>query len=148
MPFVELQPPVKAKSTTGVRVSMTERWGLVVSLSGEPRERFELDDPLRVLLDSDKVAPRLRIERQPDARFRFIRAPGPQKDKGVLILRVGQLPQFAGITFRGYDCTWEWAGEESAPSIDIDLPRELRRVDRLGDKVSLPKVSSLQRESA
>lgn len=146
MPFVELQPPVKAKSTTGVRVSMTERWGLTVSLSGEARAPFEHGKPVKVLLDPDKAAPRLRIMQHAEGRFRFLRAPGPRTENGVLLLRVGRQPQLPDVTFRGYDCTWAWA--EGAAAIEIDLPRELRQVECASGKVSMPKVAALERERA
>ena len=148
MGFIELQPPAKAKSTTGVRVSVTERWGLTVSLSGEARAPFELEKPVKVLLDPDKAAPRLRILQSSEGRFRFLRTPGRRTENCGLILRIGRQPQLPDVTFRGYDCTWVWAGTESMAAIDIDLPRELRQVEHVGKNVTLPKVSNLQRESA
>ena len=148
MPFVELQPPVKAKSTTGVRVSMTERWGLTVSLSGEARAPFNPADKIKVLLDPDKAAPRLCIMQHAEGRFRFLRAPGPRTENGVLLLRVGRQPQLPDVTFRGYDCTWAWAGTESLAAIEIDLPRELRQAVQATGKVSLPRVAALERERA
>lgn len=148
MGFIELQPPVKPKSTTGVRVSVTERWGLTVSLSGEARAPFELGKPVKALLDPDKAAPRLRIMQHSEGRFHFMRAPGPQTENGVLILRVGRQPQLPDVTFRGYDCTWVWSGTESVAAIDIDLPRELREVEHAGKNLSLPKIASLGRETA
>lgn len=147
MPFVELTPPVKAKSATGVRVSMSERWGLVVSVSGPPRELFTTDDALKVLLDPDQAAPRLRIEVHDEGRFRFVNAPGPRGPSNTLMLRVGRPAQLPDVQFRGFDCTWEPVG--GARGIDIDLPRELRQVDRAGAKgVSLPKVASVDRGMA
>lgn len=124
MPFVELQPAAKGAGGTGVKISRTDRAGIIVSISGAALAALGGggDATLRVLHDPDPALPRLRIARDPLGRFRLSE---PQRTRGlVFLVRIGRLPALAGDPFKGFACTWE--AVEGQQAIDIDLPREMR----------------------
>lgn len=170
MPFIELEPPRKAAGIgTGVRLSITDRLGLRISLAGDALEailggRFgtSADGSLvarsgagadaaggggdatarfRVLIDRDPALPRLRIVLAPDGRFRLGKPPLGNRWRFLTLGRETGLPM---APLKAADCTWEAVDGQQA--IDIDLPRELRSV-RQHQPVGQPSTSNGPRPS-
>lgn len=143
MGFVEIKPPDKpAKGIgTGVRVSVTDRHGLRVSIAGDALgllTKAKGDPRFRVLHDADPALPRLRIIRD-DADGRFALLKPPLGDTWRFIT-VGRRPWLPPDALKGLDCTWEIV-EGMAAAIDIDLPREFRRTQSVDAARTAPSTS-------
>ncbi len=154
MPFEELKP-AKKTSGTGVRVSHGERMGLVVSVTGEALEALggPSIESVTALLDADPVVPRLRLVA--GGPFKASNAPGRGNSSATKVMRLGHHGKLPREYFSGDACEWE-PGAVSH-SIDIDLPRELRAVNKqqkattgmLGDrKVSAVTLPGRAKEPA
>lgn len=122
MPFTELQPPPRAASGTGtgVRISVTQRYGVRVSLSGAALATLDAGPAfkLRVYIDRDPALPRLRVVADPAGGFTLRKPP-----KGEWMwFALGALPGLGGEDLKGLDCTFDAEPRQ----LDIDLPRELR----------------------
>lgn len=148
MGFIELQPRGKAAGT-GVRLTLSERFGLLVSVKGRPVLALggpaACEGPCSVAVDP--VGLLLRVRPHAEGRFRFSKPPRFLVEDPAFMLRIGQVHELPDVEIRGADCTWEPL--EEGPGIDIDLPRELRRVEKAGAKgVSVPRIPSLQRGGA
>ena len=127
MPFVEIMPLKSSKQAgTGARVSLNDRGGLVISLSGEALAALGGGRVVAVnaLLDADPAYPRLRLITSDRGAFKAGKAPLGDR---VRIVRIGHRPEFGETRFKGLDCIWERL-EDGRLGIDIDLPRELRCV--------------------
>lgn len=134
MAFQELKPTKAATgSKTGVRLSVSERQGLIVALSGSALDALGDPEPgtrVRVLHDPDPAAPLLRVKIDADGPYALALPPGRKAggEASALMLRIGRQTSFAKVEpMRGLDCTWE---PDVRGVIDIDLPREFRAVSQ------------------
>ena len=129
MPFIEISPPLKQPKGlgTGVRLGVSERMGLRISLAGEALTAIAGRDSavwdqhtFKVLLDADPALPRLRIMRAGDGRFALSKPPLGDTWRFITVGRVASFP-----VIERCGCSWE-SVDHSIFAIDIDLPRELR----------------------
>jgi hypothetical protein len=119
MSFVELAP-TRRRTGTGVRLSLTERSGVILSLTGAAVEAIGggQEGAVKVYLDQDPALPRMRVERHKDGPFHVTPAPRGSETR---LVRVGHVKAITAPPVSGLDCTWE--GVEGRAAIDIDLPR-------------------------
>ena len=132
MAFVEIKPVkrVAGASTTGVRISVSDRLGMIVAISGAARDALgvAVGDRVRFLYNADPALPRLRIEVADDGAYTLGAAPGGRGGNGphrALWVRLGKQPAFEHVDdMKRLDCACE---KSAMCAIDIDLPREFRR---------------------
>lgn len=128
MAFHDLTP-ARRGTGTGVRISRSERCGVILALSDDALAHIVLKagDRVRVQHDPDPAMPRLRISLDDAGVFHATKPPGNRKGSVVrtLLIRLGHIPALDGDAAKGLDCLWEQHG---AATIDIDLPREFRAV--------------------
>ena len=144
MAFVEIEPPRKVAGIgTGVRISITGRLGLRVSLADAALEAIGGGGAtsFKVLIDRDPAMPRIRVALASDGRFRLGKPPLGDRWRFITLGRDTGLPM---PMLKSCDCTWEAVDGQQA--IDIDLPREMRAT-RQHQPVGQPSKSNGPRPS-
>lgn len=147
MPFIELQPKPKGLPPTGVRLSAGPR-GLTVTLAGSALEALgDLGEEarVRVLFDTDPALPRLRIQRDDTALFPLAPQTGRGAGSTSRLLRLPWPPSVAVQELSKLDCTWDPLGHNGG--LDVDLPREFRRVVTTERLAGTPSTSGNARRT-
>lgn len=145
MPFQEIHPLRRPKDAgTGVRVTLADFGGLVVTVRGDAMQRLIGGGKVKALLDADPAYPRLRLIAADDGPFDLKLPIGLRSKSGEpptsRVIRIGHRPEFGEERFKALDCIWE--AVEGMPAIDIELPREMRVTSSVNKLVTQPSNSS------
>lgn len=128
MGFTELSSPAKQAVGTGVKLSIGERGGLTVSLSGPALDAMggygDDGQPIKALIDLHPTVWQIRLLPAKDGRFKWSKPP-ISKGTHTRPVRLGKINGIkSGVELKAAMATWE-ATESGQDGIDIDLPREL-----------------------